>query len=83
MLFLARKGKFSRFCPFSRKRLIHRIIYTNKNNNVMNKKSLYAAPDSELLLVRFEENIMSVTPNGSKFKEPADVDDQSDQTWWQ
>ena len=49
----------------------------------MLKKSFYEAPEAELLMVRFEENIMSVTPNGSKFKEPADVDDQSDQTWWQ
>ena len=49
----------------------------------MIKKSFYEAPEAELLMVRFEENIMSVTPNGSKFKEPADVDGQSDQTWWQ
>ena len=37
----------------------------------MIKKSFYEAPEAELLMVRFEENIMSVTPNGSKFKEPA------------
>ena len=58
MLFHARKGTLSRFCTPSRKRLIHRIIYTNKNNNVM-KKNNYVTPESELLIVRFEENILS------------------------
>ena len=30
-----------------------------QNNNVMIKKSFYEAPEAELLLVKFEENIMS------------------------
>ena len=30
-----------------------------QNNNVMMKKSFYEAPEAELLLVKFEENIMS------------------------
>lgn len=55
MLFHARKGTLSRSYPHSRKRLIHRIIYTNKNYNVM-KKNNYVTPESELLIVRFEEN---------------------------
>jgi hypothetical protein len=61
MLFHAQKGTLSRFRPLSRKRLIHRIIYTNKNHNIMIKKLLYTAPESELLFVKFEENIMSNT----------------------
>ncbi len=32
----------------------------------MMKKSFYEAPESELLIVRFEENIMSPYPTGNK-----------------
>ncbi len=32
----------------------------------MNKKQLYSAPEAELLVVRFEENIMSVV-NGVNY----------------
>ena len=46
----------SRFRPLTRKRLIHRIIYTNKNHNVMNKKNNYEQPSAELIVVRFEGN---------------------------
>lgn len=52
-----------RFLPPSRKRLIHRIIYTNKNNNVM-KKNNYVTPESELLIVRFEGNFCATGPYG-------------------
>ena len=30
----------------------------------MNKKQLYTAPEADLLVVRFEENILSYGPNG-------------------
>ena len=65
MLFHARKGTLLRFSPLSRKHLIHRIRYTNKTYNVM-KKNNYVTPESELLIVRFEENIMSPYPTGNK-----------------
>ena len=58
MLFHTRKGRFLRFLPPSRKRLIHRIIYTNKNNNVMNKKNYLEAPLAELIDVRLEDNFL-------------------------
>ena len=32
----------------------------------MNKKQLYEAPEAELLVVRFEENIMSYGDNGTQ-----------------
>lgn len=58
MLFHAREGTLSRFRPLTRKRLIHRIIYTNKNNNVMNKKKYLEAPLAELIDVRLEDNFL-------------------------
>ena len=39
----------------------------------MNKKQLYTAPEAELLVVRFEENIMS--PNGNAPGLTQDYDD--------
>lgn len=30
-----------------------------QNHNVMHKKQFYEAPEAEMLMVRFEENIMS------------------------
>ena len=64
MLFHARKGTLSRFCTPSRKRLIHRIIYTNKNHNIMIKKTYLEAPQAELLVVRFEGNFCATGPYG-------------------
>ena len=75
MLFLARKCRLSCFCPFSRKHLIHRIIYTNKTYNVM-KKNNYVTPESELLIVRFEENIMS--PQYGAKNQPGVVGDENE-----
>ena len=40
----------------------------------MNKKQLYTAPEADLLVVRFEENIMSPTNNAPAF---SGYDDQS------
>ena len=48
----------------------------------MNKKHIYETPVSDLLVVRFEENIMSEVGVNS-FSEPtADIDDQSSANWW-
>ena len=46
----------------------------------MIKKCMYEAPEAELLLVRFEENIMS--PDGGFGDPNANPDDQSDENWW-
>ena len=50
----------------------------------MEKKLFYETPETELILVRFEENILSDEPavNGSKFEENADYNDRSDEKWW-
>ena len=44
--------------------------YTNKNHNVMKRKTFYEAPETELILVKFEENIMSPVPGGAGDDEP-------------
>ena len=41
----------------------------------MNKKLLYSAPEAELLVVKFEENIMSPVPGGAGEDEPIVDDD--------
>ena len=48
----------------------------------MTQKQFYESPSAELLVVRFEENIMSEVGVNS-FSEPtADIDDQSSASWW-
>jgi len=42
----------------------------------MNKKSLYTTPETELLVVRFEENIMSPAYNGDNNETPVDGGDE-------
>ena len=39
-------------------------INTNKNHNIMKKKTFYEAPETELLVVKFEENFC-YSPYGS------------------
>ncbi len=48
------------------------------------KKFVYETPETELILVRFEENILSGEPttNPSSFRDDADVVDRSDEDWW-
>ena len=53
--------------------LAHSYIQQTKTHNVMTKKSIYAAPEAELLVVKFEENIMS--PGTIPDEE---IDDQKD-----
>ena len=49
----------------------------------MIKKCMYEAPETELLLVRFEGNFLQGTNPGGGFSDPnADPDDESDQNWW-
>ena len=48
-------------------------IFTNKNHNVMIKKT-YENPESELIIVRFEENIMSY--NDDNNEKPSDGGDE-------
>ena len=62
-----------------------RIINLSKHG-IMNKtKQGYVAPLSELLVVRFEENIMSqasgVGSSGFGSTPNADIDDYSDSDW--
>ena len=47
----------------SRKQLNFKRIYINKKNNVMKKKLYLESPQAELIIVRFEENIMSPNYN--------------------
>ena len=49
---------------------------TTQNNNVMMKKSFYEAPEAELLLVKFEENIMS--PQYGAKNQPGVVGDENE-----
>lgn len=44
----------------------------------MRKKQFYEAPDAELLVVRFEENIMSVTNQGTTIQS-ASIDEWEDE----
>ena len=44
----------------------------------MIKKQLYEAPETELLVVRFEGNIMSPAPGGIQNISGDDVQDESD-----
>lgn len=46
----------------------------------MIRKTVYEAPEAELLFVRFEENVMS--PTGGFGDPNAESDDESDQNWW-
>lgn len=47
----------------------------------MLKKQLYAAPEAELLVVRFEENFCGT--NGGGFGDTnANPEDESDENWW-
>ena len=47
----------------------------------MIKKSIYEAPETELLLVKFEENFCGT--NGGGFGDTNAVpDDQTDEDWW-
>ena len=46
-------------CGIEDFKLFKTILETITNHNVMLKKQFYEAPESELLLVKFEGNIMS------------------------
>jgi hypothetical protein len=56
----------------------------NKAFSIHMKKFVYETPETELILVRFEENILSGEPttNPSSFRDDADVVDRSDEDWW-
>jgi len=52
---------------------------------MIKKKEIYSQPISELLVIRFEQNVMSQVVNnqgGSFADEEASIDDYSDQSWW-
>ena len=49
-------------------------IFTNKNHNVMIKKT-YENPESELITVRFEENVMSPVVNSTNHTEYLGVEE--------
>ena len=61
--------------PIPRKQLNLKRIYTNLNHNVMIKKT-YENPESELFVVRFEENIMSPTYNNNQHTEYLDGEEE-------
>ena len=61
--------------PVAWKRLIDNRININKNHNVMIKKSLYSTPESELLVVKFEENFCTTGPTGGAGGDDNIVDD--------
>ena len=51
----------------------------------MNNSLFYETPMAELILVRFEENILSgggPANSGAKFEEDATVVDRSGENWW-
>ena len=50
----------------------------------MNNKLFYETPMTELILVHFEESILSGEPSvsGSKFEETATYNDRSGENWW-
>ena len=50
-----------------------------QNNNVMIKKSFYEAPESELIMVRFEEGFLTTSPDsGIPSVTGNDVEDDTD-----
>lgn len=58
------------------------VLTFNIHNIMTQNKKLYSQPKAELLVVRFEQNIMSKVGVNS-FSEPmADIDDQSSANWW-
>ena len=63
--------------PITQKQLNHKRIYINKNHNVMIKKTMYEAPDSELLLVKFEEAFLQGT-NWGKANEAGTMGDENE-----
>ena len=49
----------------------------------MNKKHLYEAPETELILVKFEGNFCASPAENSSFEEKAYMQDRSTETnWW-
>ena len=58
-----------RFGPQQRNQLHYKRLY-KQNHNVMKRKTFYEAPETELILVKFEENIMSPVPGGAGDDEP-------------
>ena len=55
------------------------IIITNKNHNVMNKKT-YENPESELITIRFEGNFCQ-SPYGSKNSAGTDLTEDDEHTY--
>jgi len=51
---------------------------------MIKKKEIYSQPISELLVIRFEQNVMSqvVSNQGGRFVDPAEIDDHSGDTDW-
>lgn len=67
--------------PQLQNQLHHKRLY-KQNNKVMIKKTFYEAPETELILVRFEENILSVGGANNGYNgdgnDLGDLDDPND-----